>query len=108
MKNGDKRAKFRCKICGHERDHFYSFTIVKWVCEICLSTSELKGGTPLVKNKVGEKVGKTKIINSIRDRIKSEYVKHGDLDWADIAAIKIYSMYDIKPKSIKNNGKNKT
>ena len=103
MKNGGKKEKFRCKTCSKEREHFYSFTIVKWVCTICLSTSELKGGTSLVKNKIGEKVGKTKIINSIRDRIKSEYAKHNDLDWADIAAIKIYSMYDIKPKSKKVN-----
>ena len=31
------------------------------------------------------------IINLIESRIKSEYKKHGDLDWAGIAARKIYS-----------------
>ena len=30
------------------------------------------------------------IINLIESRIKSEYGKHGDLDWAGIAARKIY------------------
>jgi len=31
------------------------------------------------------------IIDLIESRIKSEYKKHGDLDWAGIAARKIYS-----------------
>ena len=34
---------------------------------------------------------KKKIINSISIRIKDEYRKHKNLDWAKIAAIKIYS-----------------
>lgn len=36
------------------------------------------------------------IINLIESRIKSEYGKHGDLDWAGIAARKIYgSLEDV-------------
>lgn len=31
------------------------------------------------------------VINLIESRIKSEYGKHGNLDWAGIAARKIYS-----------------
>jgi hypothetical protein len=37
---------------------------------------------------------KEKIIKLIERRIKSEYKKHPDLDWAKIAAIKIYRSLD--------------
>ena len=37
---------FPCNQCNRDREHFYSFKIVKWVCQICLNTSELKGNNP--------------------------------------------------------------
>jgi hypothetical protein len=37
---------------------------------------------------------KEKIIKLIESRIKSEFKKHPDLDWAKIAAIKIYRSLD--------------
>lgn len=39
---------------------------------------------------------KKHIINSIADRIKSEYKKHKDLDWTYIAACKIYNSLIMK------------
>ena len=47
-------------------------------------------------------MSKEEIIQSIKERITSEHRKHKDLDWAEIAAIKIYSMYDIKTKTKKD------
>lgn len=44
---------------------------------------------------------KDHIVNIIKNRIKSEYKKHPDLDWQQIAAIKIYSfIYDINKECI--------
>ena len=38
------------------------------------------------------------IINSIKNRILAEHNKHASLDWAKIAAIKIYKSYNITKK----------
>jgi hypothetical protein len=43
------------------------------------------------------------IIAAIEERIKSEYNKHRDLDWAKIAAKKIY--YSYVNKKIKEDKK---
>jgi hypothetical protein len=43
-------------------------------------------------------MSKEDIIKTIAERIKSEYSKHKELDWAEIAAIKIYSTFNIKSK----------
>ena len=43
-------------------------------------------------------MSKEEIIENIVQRIKDEYKKHKELDWAKIAAHKIYSTFDIKPK----------
>lgn len=37
-------------------------------------------------------------IQSIRSRILSEFGKHKDLDWAEIAAHKIYSEFVVIPR----------
>lgn len=41
-------------------------------------------------------------INSIADRIKSEYRKHKDLDWSYIAACKIYNSFIMKEDNDKD------
>jgi len=38
------------------------------------------------------------IVQEIKARIQAEYSKHRELDWAYIAARKIYGSYDIKKK----------
>ena len=43
-------------------------------------------------------MSKEEIIKTITERIKSEYSKHKKLDWAEIAALKIYLTFDIKTK----------
>lgn len=43
---GEITRMFPCNQCNKDREHFYSFKIVKWVCQICLNTSELKGNNP--------------------------------------------------------------
>lgn len=44
---------------------------------------------------------KDEIISAIEQRIKSEYRKHPDLDWAGIAARKIYA--ELKERGLVNN-----
>jgi hypothetical protein len=44
---------------------------------------------------------KERIVKGIRHRILSEYKKHSQhLDWAEIAALKIYATYEIKLKKL--------
>jgi hypothetical protein len=44
---------------------------------------------------------KERIVEGIKERIISEHKKHsGLLDWAHIAALKIYATYDIKLKEV--------
>lgn len=44
---------------------------------------------------------KERIIEGIRQRILSEHMKHSQhLDWAQIAALKIYATYEIKLKKV--------
>jgi hypothetical protein len=43
-----------------------------------------------------------KIIQSIKNRIISEYKKHPDLDWAEIAARKIYAEGYLLPIPLPN------
>ena len=47
------------------------------------------------------KMTKDEIISAIEQRIKSEYRKHPDLDWAGIAARKIYA--ELKESGLVNN-----
>ena len=44
---------------------------------------------------------KERIIASIKERILSEHKKHQTLDWAEIAARKIYATYDMALKKEK-------
>jgi hypothetical protein len=43
-------------------------------------------------------MSKEEIITLMAQRIKDEYNKHKELDWARIAATKIYTTFNIKQK----------
>ena len=46
-----------------------------------------------------ERADREQIIQGIKSRIESEYRKHEDLDWMEIAARKIYVSYVFNPKN---------